>query len=200
MYLATVKLGFDPAVFIDFTCVFVGIWGLCHSLRTLVIVLRGWRVIDSFNELIHGGAGRSTWIMEQIDSFVKQADIPYVTASLKPARPNILTKKETYLVVRYDRLRRYIIYIRARDFGIYLDVSWFLTAEPRYFKRFFSRSFRRNPRALAMQINFADQQDLRAFITATHYCVIRGIKTLLEELDQDFSHLDTSHKGFLSVW
>jgi len=88
----------------------------------------------------------------------------------------------------------------VRDFGTYLDVSWFLTAEPRYFKRFFSRSFQRNPRALAMQINFADQQDLRAFITATHHCVSQVVKTLLEELEQDSSHLDTSHKGFLSVW
>jgi hypothetical protein len=191
---------FDPAVILDFACLFVGVWGLFHSLRTLIVVLRGWRVIDSFNDLIEGGAGRSTWVMEQIEALVKKADLPYVTTSIQPASPNIFTKKETYLVITHHRLRRYRIYIRVRDFGIFLDVSWFLTAEPRYFKRFFSRTFRRNPRALAMQINFASQQDLKAFITAIHYCVIRVVKTLLEELDQDSSRLDTSHKGFLSAW
>lgn len=104
---------FDPAFIIDLACVFVGIWGLFHSVRTLILVLRGWRVIDSFNELIEGGAGKNTVVMEEIESLVKQANIPGVSASQQLARPNILTKKETYLVVTYTRLRRYKIYIRS---------------------------------------------------------------------------------------
>jgi hypothetical protein len=186
-------------VFVYIVSSIVGVYGLFYALRQAWLVLRGWTVIDSYNELIEGGRGKSTWVMEQIESAVKQADIP-VSVSQQLASPSIFSQKETYLVVAHYRLKAYRMYIRARDFGIYLDVSWFLTVEPRFLQRTFAKLFRRNPRAASMKINFANQQDLIASTTVIHQCVIRVAKTLLEELDQDPSRLDTTHKGFLSVW
>jgi hypothetical protein len=40
--------------------------------------------------------------------------------------------------VSNDSLREFLLYIGARDYGIHLDVSWYLTVQPSGFKRAFS--------------------------------------------------------------
>jgi hypothetical protein len=81
-----------------------------------------------------------------------------------------------------------------------LDVSWFLTLSPGFLKRQISKYATGNPQALSMAINLFDQQDLRAFTTIAHHSLQDALKTLMEDLKQDYSTVNTKSKGFLEVW
>lgn len=95
------------------------------------------------------------------------------------------------------------MYVGARDYGRHLDVSWFLTVEPGFFKKAFSDILTKgaNPMALSMMLDLFDQQDLRAYVTAVHRCCIRqAVEELVATLGQDSSRFDWKSKGFLEVW
>jgi hypothetical protein len=81
-----------------------------------------------------------------------------------------------------------------------LDVSWYLTVQPKGFKRAFSKYSMGNPIAMSMALDFFRQQDASAFVTTVHHCVTEEVKMLLDSLDQDPELLNTQSKGFLAVW
>ena len=112
----------------------------------------------------------------------------------------IFGAKRDFLVASHQTLRDSRIYIAARDFGSNLDISWYLTIQPRFLKRISSRYAMGNPQALSWQIDFFSRQDLNAFATSVHAYVKETVKELLEELKQDLTGFDPKSKGFLSVW
>src|SRR4051794_24610521 len=95
------------------------------------------------------------------------------------------------------RYKDYKMYISARNFGAHLDIGWFFTIAPTFLKRTLSKYTTGNPQALSQQVDFFDQQDLKAFVTVTHHCLKRAIDVLLEELKQDPTPpgLNASSKG-----
>jgi hypothetical protein len=93
------------------------------------------------------------------------------------------------------------MFIGARDIGIHLEASWFVTVNPGFLKRAVSKRLAMgNPLALSQNINVFAQQDLRAFVSIAKGCVEQTVKLLLEQLEQDTSGLNTKSKGFLELW
>jgi hypothetical protein len=68
--------------------------------------------------------------------------------------------------------------IGARDFGIHLDVSYFVTREPKGIKRFLSKTMTGSPQAFSTQIDMFSQQDLYACASI----VKNYLKQMLEKL------------------
>jgi hypothetical protein len=54
------------------------------------------------------------------------------------------------------------------------------------------------PKTLS-DIDFFDQQDLRAYVSNAHHCTLRAVQELMEYLHQDASKLDKTSKGFFTV-
>ena len=93
------------------------------------------------------------------------------------------------------------MYIGARNFGAYLEVSWFLTVSPGFLKRSVSKKIAGgDPFALSADMSVFAQQDLQCYKSVAHRCVERAVNMLMEELDQDTSGLSTTGKGFLANW
>lgn len=51
-----------------------------------------------------------------------------------------------------------------------------------------------------MEVDIFDQQDLRAYVTVTHHCLLKAVESLMKDLGQDFSKIERKSKGFLEVW
>ena len=164
------------------------------------MALKHEAVVDRWNALVISGAGKSKWAVQRIESMIKEANMPGVSLTQRDVSSGLFGAKRNFLVVGHNNLRDYHMYIGARDFGTNLDVSWYLTIEPGPLKRAVSKYTMGNPQALSMQIDFFSQQDLSAFISGAHYCVKETVRELMEELKQDPTHMDTTSKGFLSVW
>jgi hypothetical protein len=112
-------------------------------------------------------------------------------------------KKRNYLMVSNQALKDYRMYVGARDYGKHLDISWFLTVEPGFFKKAFSELLTKgaSPNALSLLLDLFDQQDLRVYVTSVHRCCVkRAVEQIVEGLGQDSSRFDWKSRGFLEVW
>ena len=92
------------------------------------------------------------------------------------------------------------MFLSARDYGQHLDCAWFLTCQPSLFKKAISRYAAGNANALSMNLDVFAQQDLSAWTSVVHHAFLRAIKELMEELKQDITGMNTTSKGYLSVW
>jgi len=157
-------------------------------------------VIDSWFTLVESGAGKDAWVMATTEQFIKDVNAPDVVCQRTEVSTALFGTRRDFLMVSNRRLQEYAMYIGARDYGQDLDISWFLTLSPGFLKRTVSKYATGNPQALSMAINIFDQQDLSAYTTMAHHSLQKTLKTLMEELKQDYSTINTRSKGFLSVW
>jgi hypothetical protein len=69
-------------------------------------------------------------------------------------------------------------HIRLDLAGRHLDVSWFLTVEPGFFKSAFSAMLANgNHQALSFSLDEFKNQDLRTYVTSVHrFCVRKAVE------------------------
>jgi hypothetical protein len=159
------------------------------------------KVAHKWNYVVQNGAGRDQWVFDTVKELINEANMPDVTCDQLEVGSGMFSEKRQFLIVRHNKLRDYRMFINARDFGIHLDVSWYVTIEPSLLKRTVSKYTSGDPNALSQNIDIFSQQDLSAYVTVVKYCVDRALDMLLEELKQDPSGLHRAQsKGFLSVW
>jgi hypothetical protein len=106
-------------------------------------VLRRW------NTMVLYGAGKDKWVMDTVEGMIKETQMPNVYAGQQEVSAGLLGGKRNFLVVTHSSLRDYKMYISTRDFGVHLDVSWYLTAEPRFLKRTLSKYTTGDPKQLS---------------------------------------------------
>ena len=154
------------------------------------------RVVDNWNMVVEQAAGRDKWVLDMVETFIKEANMPNVGCRQDQVSTGMFSAKREFLLVAHRSLREYCMYISARDFGAHLDVGWFLTLHPSGLKSAISRYATGNPMALSSQINLFSQQDLRAFITIAHHCVKRTVDLLCEQLHLAPPNMSPQSKGF----
>ena len=98
------------------------------------------------------------------------------------------------------RLKPYQIYISARPYGINLATEWNLTYKPSILLAILSLIPYVNiiPNTLT-DLDLFDQQDLRAYASNAHHCVIRAVEKLMVELNKDPKTLERKSIGFLGI-
>ena len=127
------------------------------------MALKNESVVDKWNTLVENGAGRAKQIMDAIETKIKTANMPGVRTAQREVSSGVFGTKRSFIHVSNDSLRDFLLYIGARDYGIHLDVSWYLTVQPRGFKRAFSKYSMGNPIAMSMALDFFRQQDASGF-------------------------------------
>jgi hypothetical protein len=111
-------------------------------------------------------------------------------------------KEREYLMVTTERLKDYKIYVCARDYGNYLDVQWYLTCDPGFFSKAFKIGASIYTVGLAtpfLSFDIFDQQDLLAYATSVHHCMLKAVEKLMASLNQDPSKINRKSRGFLGV-
>jgi len=104
-----------------------------------------------------------------------------------------------YLMVTNESLKDFRMYVGARDYGNDLNISWYLTCEPGPLKKLFSDLIEKNPMALSLSLNVFNYEELNAYTTKVHHCVLKAVESLMMNLGQDFSKIERKSKGFLGV-
>lgn len=172
----------------------------------MAVTLNDQKVLEQWGIVIEGGAGKDTELIGNIQDLLKYSDLPGVKWGKVDAQPSMFKgmfgNKRAYLMITNDSLKDYCMYVGARDYGKHLDISWFLTIEPGFFKSMFSAMLAHgNMTALSFSLDLFSNQDLRAYITSVHRgAVRRAVEQLVADLGQDSSRFDWKSKGFLEVW
>lgn len=103
---------------------------------------------------------------------------------------------KSYLLVSNDYLNHYKLFVGARDYGNNLNVSWYLVCEPSFLDRLFKK---KHEKIVYTPIYLFDQEELTAYVTCAHHCVLKAVERVMQGLGQDPSKIDRKSRGFLGV-
>jgi hypothetical protein len=154
--------------------------------------------------LVDGAAQRANEVLDDIQARLTAARIPgNCEWSIEEVVSGGLlsrTKRE-FLIVRLDQFSDYRNYVGVRPYGTHLDCCRFLTVEPGFFKRQLSQALTGGEdRVFSVPKNLLVEQDLHAWVTIVHHCVLDGVKALYTKLGHDPAGIRRETKGFLQVW
>lgn len=170
-------------------------------------ILRKDQVLDSWAILIEDAQGNANAILQDAECFVKNSKAPDISMERKNMAPGIVqgmmgTTRDFLAVTdkRNFRLEPYRIYINARDYGDNLDVSWHLTYKPSMLQSLAAMlPYVSLVPGTISDLDLFDQQDLRAYSTNVHHCLLKGVEKLMMGLHQDTSKIDRKSRGFLGI-
>jgi len=189
-----ISLGFVYSI-IGLVIGFIGVAFLIPAM------IKEEEVVDNWSTLIEEGKGGAERIFKDTEDFLKESKVPGLKIERQKLAPGVLKGllgvKRDFLVVtplNNPKLEPFKVYINARDYGNNLDVSWYLTYKPKPFR---FRGF--NPALLLRKMDLFDQQDLRAYVTNAHHCLLKAVEKLMLDLGQDPSKLERKSRGFLGI-
>jgi len=137
-----------------------------------------------------------------------------------------LGAKREFLVVtetKNPRLKPFQMFINARDYGNNLDISWYLTARASGVQKTVSALLsipilniillpvllpflllgglakRVKEKRASLDLDLFDEQDLRAYVTNAHHCLLKAVEKLMVALHQDPSKIERKSQGFLGI-
>jgi hypothetical protein len=189
-------------------------------------IVKKEEVIDSWSVLIGASQGKAEEIFGNTDSFITQTKVPNVKKERKKLAPGVIKglfgAKRDFLMVTETgnrRLKPYQMFIGARDYGNNLDVSWYLTYRTSFRQKLlaffllipglnllilpfaligrFTRMAKEKRGGL--DLDLFDEQDLRAYVTNAHHCLLEAVNKLMLDLNQDPSKIDRKSRGFLGI-
>lgn len=167
------------------------------------ITLKEETILDEWSTMVERGAPHADRVLDVVQDRLGDSEIPgNCTWDVEEVKSSGWLSKvmREFLVVRLEQFSDYRMYVSARGYGIHLDACWFLTVEPGFFKRALSAQIGNSESALSAPKNILVQQDLRAWITVVHHCVLDAVGSLKADLGQDPRSMRRESKGFLSVW
>jgi len=164
--------------------------------------LKDEKIVDNWTMVIGGGQEKADYVFDIVQKLLEANQAPGVKWELGEVTPSffkgLFGRKRDFLLVTNEAFKEYKMYIGARDYGTNLDVQWFLACEPGFFQRLGDKM----DQAVGMisMLDIFAQQDLRAYVTVVHHCLLNAVDALLDDLGQDKSKVNRQSKGFLEVW
>ncbi len=169
------------------------------------ITLQDEKIIDRWSIIIENGQDKAGQVYKDTESYIKESKTPGIQIESVKVRTSWLKglfgNERSYVMVANESLKDYKMYIGARDYGNNLDVSWYLTCEPGFFKKTLSDMLTSgaSDKALSFSLDLFQQQDLNAYATVVHHCLLKAIEKVMLDLGQDSSKVDRKSKGFLGI-
>lgn len=169
----------------------------------MTITLKEETILDQWAAMVDGAASHAGTVLADIDRRLRAAEIPgncsWETEEVKSSGWFSRVKRE-FIVIRLEQFSDYRMYAAARGYGIHLDICRFMTVEPGFFKRHLAERLGGTAEALSAPKNILIEQDLRAWVTVVHHCVVDSVGALMDSIGQDKTKIRRESKGFLSVW
>lgn len=187
-------------------------WGIAFVIMAIIFallpdVLRKDHVTDTWALLIENANGKASDILDGTATFLRESKAPSLGIAKKKVVTSlvqgVLGNEREFLVLTDKQkmaLRPFQIFINARDYGLNLDVSWYVTYRPTMLQALgslFGRSFLA-PKEMD-DLNVFDQQDVRAYAMNAFKCTRKAIIKVMEGVGQDPSKVDWKTKGFLGI-
>ena len=169
------------------------------------VTLKEEKIIDRWSMIVEDAQGLAEQIYSDTEANIKEIQAPGINFERTQVRPSwlkgILGNERSYLMITNDALGDYRMFIGARDYGKTLDISWFMTCEPGFFSKKLSSVLTSgaSDRALSLNLDIFQQQDLSAYATVVHHCMLKAVEKMMTGKGQDISEIDRKSKGFLGI-
>ncbi len=180
--------------------------GIGALVFIITIVERKAEVLDNWSALIKNAQGQKEMIVSTTKALLGKSKAPSLEIkedNVGPGLTSVLTGETRDFLIVTDRrsikLSNFKAYINASDYGDNLFVSWYLTYLPAVWQVFLSLLPGARQVMNLDDLNLFSKQDLTAYITNAHHCLLEAVDKLMLNLNQDSSKIDRKSKGFLGI-
>ena len=97
------------------------------------------------------------------------------------------------------KLSNFKTFVNANDYGESLFVSWYLTYRPDFWHALLMLLPGVKKVLSLDELNLFNKQDLTAYVTNVHHCLLEAVEKMMEGKGQDTSKIDRKSKGFLGI-
>jgi len=172
----------------------------------IVIAERKAQIHENWSILIRGARGQRDKVISTTKELIIISKAPSIEMKEEKVGPSLAptTFGETreFLIVadrRNLKLGNFKAYVNANDYGDGLFVSWYLTYMPDVWQTVASL-FPGLGKAVGLdELNLFNRQDLTAYATCVHHCLLDAVDKLMLGLNQDPSKIDRKTRGFLGI-
>ncbi|MFQ5632196.1 MAG: glycine zipper family protein [bacterium] len=151
--------------------------------------MRDEKVIDRWYTLLKSASGQADYIYKKSRENFENLEITNLGWGFETMKPGLdqglLGQNKQLLCVTNSILRGFKMYIVARDYGINLSVAWFLTLEPEIWDKKTTILKSESGRETFLDFDLFDQEELHAFVSSVHQCVLDAVRDLMKKLKQD---------------
>ena len=172
----------------------------------IIIGERKAEILDNWAALIRGAQGQRDKVITTTKELINISKAPSIEMKEEKVGPGLAptTFGETreFLIVadrRNLKLGCFKAYVNANDYGDGLFVSWYLTYMPDVWQTLASLIPGAGKVVGLDELNLFNKQDLTAYVTCVHHCLLEAVDKLMLGMNQDPSKIDRKTKGFLGI-
>lgn len=182
------------------------------------------QIIEKWGTLISGGAGRGEALIADTLRFIDESQLTDVRVQRRRMSPGmmrgIMGGNRSFVVVTHtgnSNLKPFKMYLKTRDYGSGLQVSWYVVVQPNGAEKLMAfllsipllgllflpfhllGRFIRADKSGILELDIFDEEDLSAYITNIHHCMLDAVEALMKTLRQDFSRVNRHSQGILGI-
>jgi hypothetical protein len=174
-----------------------------------ILILIGQRkaeILDQWSMLIRGAKGSRDEVISKTKELIEISKAPSIEMKEETVGPSLaptaIGESREFLVVadrRNLKLGCFKAYLNANDYGDGLFVSWYLTFMPDVWQTIASLIPGAKKAIGLDDLNLFNQQDLTAYVTCVHQCMLEAVEKMMTGKGIDTSKIDRRTKGFLGI-
>jgi hypothetical protein len=173
-----------------------------------MITLKEGKILDQWSTLMEQCQGQGEGLLKAVETNLEKNQAPGVSWKRESVAPGWLKglfgKRRDYLLMSNERFDDYLMCISARDYGMNLDVNWYLLGST---KSGLVRALAQVPGvgvaagmyAALQSLDVFDQQDLSSYVAVGHRSVLKAVDELGRQRNLDLSRMDRKSRGVFAV-
>ena len=182
------------------------------------------QIIEKWGTLISDAAGRGDSLIADTQRLIRESNVLDVRIQHRGMSPGIMRGimggKRSFIVITNtgsSNLKPFKMYLNAGNYGSNLQVSWYVALQPNGAEQLMAfllsipvvgllllpfhllgRIIRASKSGI-LELDIFDEQDLSAYVTNVHHCMLNAVERLMQDLRQDFYRVDRQSQGFLGI-
>lgn len=169
-----------------------------------MITLKEGKILDQWSALLEDCQGNGEGLLQGVEGNLQKSQAPGITWKRESVAPGWLKglfgKRRDYLLLTHERFDDYLMCVGARDYGIYLDIYWYLLGSGKSPLVKAITQLSGSPLVAAFrELDVFDQQDLSSYVTVGHRSVLKAVDALGEQRKVDLARIDRRSRGVLGV-
>jgi len=166
----------------------------------MAITLKKEVVVNEWSMIVEGAGDKVEQVFTDTEENIKRSKAPDVNfARVKVSSSflgGVLGNDRVFLRITDKHLPKYEMYIGIREYGIHLDLVWYLIYEPGFFARIMNMILSFFKRKLVFHMNLFDEHDLTVYATVIHHSFLQAVEKITKGTGQE---INKSSKGFLGI-
>ena len=175
-------------------------------LIVIVITNRKADILDDWSILIKNAQGQRDKVISVTKGLITDSKAPSMELKEENVGPTLALasfgETRDFLIVTNRvnaKLSNFKTFVNANDYGENLFVSWHLTYRPDFLQSLVMLLPGAKKVLSIDDLNLFNKQDLTAYATNVHHCLLETVEKLMTNMNQDPSKIERKSRGFLGI-